>query len=77
MTDDNIVRGRFQHYRLPPAPERKAMAEAAHAQQLADRLSAWATDAELHIGCGPAENMLLTTVNWIRMRALTKWRGNR
>lgn len=71
--NDNVVTGRFAHYRRPPA----AAVEAMQTDALARRMSEWVMDAQAQIGSGPAENMLKTAIGWLRMKDETKWRGNR
>lgn len=72
VTNDNIVRGRFQHYRLPPAPERKALEEKAHASVLSERMSNFLIEAELRLGLSATRQMLVVALGWIDMRRAHK-----
>ncbi len=77
MTNDNIVRGRFQHYRLPQAPERKAMEEEAHISLLSKRLSNFLVEAELRLGLSATRAMLVLALGWIDMRRAFKRGGEK
>lgn len=71
-TNDNIVRGKFRHYKAPPIPERIAMEERAHAELLNQRMNHWLTEVELRLGLTAARAMLLSALGWIDMRRAYK-----
>lgn len=70
--NDNIVRGKFHHFKAPPLPERKAQEEKAHASILSDRMSNWLTEAELRLGLNNTRAMLVVALGWIDMRRANK-----
>jgi hypothetical protein len=71
-TSDNIVRGKFRHYKAPPLPERKAQEEKAHISLLSERLSNFLVEAELRLGLSATRQMLVVALGWIDMRKAYK-----
>lgn len=72
MSDDNIVRGHFSHFRQPPQPERKAKEEAALGEHLNDRMAMWLVDSELKVGLDHTRNMLMAAQRWVENRLIYK-----
>jgi hypothetical protein len=65
---DNIVRGKFKHYKAPPVAERKAQEEKAHQEILTERMRNWLVEAELRLGLTAARAMLIVALGWVDMR---------
>ncbi len=68
MSNDNIVRGKFKHYKAPPLPERKAVEERAHQALLSERLNNWLVEGELRLGLTALRAMLIVALGWVDMR---------
>lgn len=71
-TSDNIVRGKFRHYKAPPLPERKAQEEKAHQAILTERMTNWLIEAEHRLGLTAARAMLVVALGWVDMRKAHK-----
>lgn len=70
--NDNIVRGKFRHYKAPPLLERKAQEEKAHQAILSERMTNWLVEAELRLGLSTARAMLVVALGWIDARRAYK-----
>lgn len=71
-TSDNIVRGKFRHYKAPPLPERRALKEAAHAEQINQRLAMIMVDGERELGLGRLRDMIIALLGKIDERVVFK-----
>lgn len=71
-----IIRGKFQHFKQPPEPERQAKLEAAQAEDLGLRMNMWLTHAEKFLGLSATRAMLLTALHWVDSRLAFK-RGSK
>lgn len=68
-----IIRGKFAHFRQPPAgPERQAKLEQAHAAQLNERMAMWLVDAERNVGLSVTRSFLLSALGWVDDRRMFK-----
>lgn len=63
----NVVRFP-KDFQMPAPTARQAAKERAHAEQLCERMTMWAVDAENNVGLTTARQMLLTTLHWVDMR---------
>lgn len=70
--NDNIVRGKFRHFKAPPMPERKAQEEKAYQALLTERMTNWLVEAELRLGLTAARAMLIVALGWVDMRRAYK-----
>ncbi len=75
--NDNIVRGKFRHFKAPPLPERKAQEEKAHQSILTERLTNFLTEAELRLGLNSTRAMLVVALGWVDMRRAYKKGANK
>lgn len=67
---NNVVHGRFAHYKAPPA--KKSAEEKAHAAILSERLNSWLVEAETRLGLSASRAMLVVALGWVDMRRAFK-----